>query len=69
VDGRDKPGHDGTDSLMCIACEMGFWGMVEAMSPEAREQFLREQAERFACDAPPEAAPQSVAPGKDERTP
>ena len=59
---------------MCIACEMGFWGMVEAMSPEAREQFLREQvlreqAERFACDAAEQAAPQIVEPGKDERTP
>jgi hypothetical protein len=53
---------------MCIACEMGFWGMVEAMSPEAREQFLREQAERFACDAP-ETAPPTIEPGKDERTP
>ena len=52
---------------MCIACEMGFWGMVEAMSPEARQQFLREQEEamRIACDAP-----QSVQqPGKDERAP
>jgi hypothetical protein len=44
---------------MCIACEMGFWGMVEAMSPQAREQYLREQAERFACDAPPQAEPQT----------
>ncbi len=43
---------------------MGFWGMVEAMSPEAREQFLREQAERFACDAPPEAAPPTIEPGQ-----
>jgi hypothetical protein len=54
---------------MCIACEMGFWGMVEAMSPEAREQFLRDQAERFACDAPPEAALPTNELGKDERTP
>jgi len=54
---------------MCIACEMGFWGMVEAMSPEAREQFLREQAERFACDAAEHAASPTIEPGKDERTP
>jgi len=54
---------------MCIACEMGFWGMVEAMSPEAREQFLREQAERFACDAAEQAASHTIEPGKDERTP
>ena len=46
----------------------GFLGHVEAMSPEAREHFLREQAERFACDAPPRgrAANQSR---KDERAP
>jgi hypothetical protein len=54
---------------MCIACEMGFWGMVEAMAPEAREQFLREQAERFACDAAEQAVPPAIAPSKDERTP
>jgi hypothetical protein len=54
---------------MCIACEMGFWGMVEAMSPEAREQFLREQAERFACDAAEQAVPPAIEPAKDEPTP
>jgi len=53
---------------MCIACEMGFWGMVDALSPEAREQFLREQAQQFACEAPPEAVPPAE-PGKDERAP
>ena len=44
---------------MCIACEMAFFDMVEAMTPEAREKFLREQEEaaRFACDAPPAEAP------------
>jgi hypothetical protein len=52
---------------MCIACEMGFWGMIEAMSPEARAQFLREQEEamRLSCDAPPP----SPAPKEDERAP
>ena len=52
---------------MCIACEMGFWGMVEAMSPEARQQFLREQEEamQMACDAPT----QSPVPKEDERAP
>jgi hypothetical protein len=54
---------------MCIACEMGFWGMVEAMSPEAREQLLREQAERFACDVAEQTVPPTIEPGKDERTP
>jgi hypothetical protein len=53
---------------MCIACEMAFFDMVEAMTPEARERFLREQEEaaRFACDAPPAEAPQ---PAEDERKP
>ena len=41
---------------MCIACEMGFWDMVEALSPEVRERILREEAERRAapisCDTP-----------------
>jgi hypothetical protein len=43
---------------MCIACEMGFWDMVEALPPETREQVLREEIARrdavFACDAPQE---------------
>jgi len=41
---------------MCIACEMGFWDMVEALPPETREQMLRDEIVRrdaaFACDAP-----------------
>ena len=49
---------------MCIACEMGFWDMVEALPPEARERILREEAARvnapFACE--PEDAPASPAP-------
>ena len=53
---------------MCIACEMAFFDMVEAMTPEAREKFLRDQEEaaRFACDAPPAEARQ---PAEDERKP
>ena len=52
---------------MCIACEMGFLNMLEAMSPEAREQFLREHEEamKLSCEAPP----QSPAPTEDERAP
>jgi hypothetical protein len=49
---------------MCIACEMGFWDMVDALPPETRERVLREEAARlnapFACDEP-EATP---APGE-----
>jgi len=41
---------------MCIACEMGFWDMVEALSPEMRERILHEEAARraapIACDVP-----------------
>ncbi len=36
---------------MCIACEMGFYDMLEALPPETRERILREEAARFACDA------------------
>ena len=43
---------------MCMACEMGFWSMIDALPPEVRERILREQEEaaRFACDAPAQAA-------------
>jgi hypothetical protein len=39
---------------MCIACELGFWSMLDALPPEARERVLREQekAAGFACEAP-----------------
>ena len=36
---------------MCIACELSFWTMIDALPPEDRERILREQAARFACDA------------------
>jgi hypothetical protein len=53
---------------MCIACEMSFWNMLDALPPETRERILREQAEaaRFACEPPP--AP-DVQPAEDERKP
>lgn len=55
---------------MCIACEIGFWDMLDALPPEARERILREQAERFACDVPEAVAPVSAAPpAEDERKP
>jgi hypothetical protein len=50
---------------MCIACEMGFWDMMDALPPEERERILREEAARFACEAPEEPAP----PFKDESQP
>ena len=42
---------------MCIACELGFWSMIDALPEEARERILRDQRERaeaarFGCDAP-----------------
>jgi hypothetical protein len=49
---------------MCIACELGFWSMVDALPKEARERILREQAARFACEAPggePRPTPQPTA--------
>jgi hypothetical protein len=54
---------------MCIACEMSFWNMIDALPPEAQERILREQAERFACDAPADAAPPAAPPATDERKP
>jgi hypothetical protein len=50
---------------MCIACEMNFWAMIDALPPEDRERILREQAARFACEAG-EGKPQ---PGADDPKP
>ncbi len=51
---------------MCIACELNFWNMIDALPPEEQERVLREQAKRFACDTGDgEAAPQPT----DERKP
>ena len=51
---------------MCIACELSFWTMIDALPEEARERIVREQAERFACDAPPQAEPQPEEPRNRE---
>jgi hypothetical protein len=57
---------------MCIACEMGFWDMIEALPPETRERILREEAARqnapFACDTPADEG-QPAKPATDERQP
>ncbi len=45
---------------MCIACEMGFWDMVEALPPETRERILREEAARFGCDVPESDTPSKL---------
>jgi hypothetical protein len=53
---------------MCIACELGFLNMLEALSPEERARILREheQAARLSCEAPrQDPAP----PAEDERAP
>jgi hypothetical protein len=52
---------------MCIACELGFWSMIDALPDDARERILREQRERdeaarFACEAPEQEAAQDAAP-------
>jgi hypothetical protein len=60
---------------MCMACEMGFWSMIDALPPEVRERILREQEEaaRFACDAPAQEptadTPSTAQPNADERKP
>lgn len=52
---------------MCMACEMNFWSMIDALPPETRERILREQEEaaRIACDAP--LAPDTEAPSSSEK--
>ena len=54
---------------MCIACEIAFMDMLDALSPEERARILRENAEaaKFACETPP-AEPASQ-PAEDERKP
>jgi hypothetical protein len=52
---------------MCIACEIAFMDILNAVSPEERARILRENAERMACDAPPSEPP--AEPSKDERKP
>jgi hypothetical protein len=54
---------------MCIACELGFWSMIDALPPEARERILREQEARFACEAPPAAVEPAEAKEAGERKP
>jgi hypothetical protein len=57
---------------MCIACEMNFWAMIDALPLEARERILREQDERarFACDAPDDESLRPATPqNADERKP
>jgi hypothetical protein len=52
---------------MCIACELNFWNMIDALPPEEQERILRQQAARFACDTGGgEPVPQ---PAADERKP
>ena len=52
---------------MCIACELNFWAMIDALPDDARERILRDRVAQFACEAqPPADAPQ---PAGDERAP
>ncbi len=52
---------------MCIACELSFWNMIDALPPEQQERVLREQAARFACDAPEPKPPSDAPPTAGER--
>ena len=53
--------------MMCIACELSFWNMIDALPPEDQERILREQAKRFACDTG-EGEPAPL-PAVDDRKP
>ena len=53
---------------MCIACELSFWNMIDALPPEEQERVLREQAARFACETPAAEPTRPAAPPiPDER--
>ena len=52
---------------MCIACEMAFLDMFEALPPEERERILREEAARFTCEAEPQ--PPAVQSAEEEPKP
>ena len=52
---------------MCVACEMNFWSMIDALPPEDREWILRGQAARFKCEA--SETPPAAQPVVDERKP
>jgi hypothetical protein len=52
---------------MCIACEMAFMDMLDALAPEERARILREQAERFACEPAADETPAQNL--EDERKP
>jgi hypothetical protein len=56
---------------MCIACEIAFMDVLDAVSPEERERILREQAQsqRFSCEAPANEPPQQQPINADERKP
>ncbi len=59
---------------MCIACELGFWAMIDALPPESRERYLRKLGEqdaaaRFACDEPAQTPEPAAKPPEDERAP
>ncbi len=49
---------------MCIACEMSFWNMIDALPPEApRADPCASTAARFACDAPADEPPPAAPAG------
>ena len=50
---------------MCIACEMSFWDMIDALAPEERERILRAEAARFGCDVPETELPAAETTGQN----
>ena len=54
---------------MCIACELSFWNMIDALPPEDQERILRAQAARFACEAGESEPPSAPQTNADERKP
>jgi len=56
---------------MCIACELGYWIMVDALEAEraAKSDLAGGGNSDFACDAPAELAGHANETVTDERTP
>ena len=54
---------------MCIACELNFWAMIDALPEADRERILRQQAARFECETPEGEPPPAPQPAADGRKP
>jgi hypothetical protein len=56
---------------MCIACELGYWMVIDALEAEraAKGDVARAGESDFVCETPTEPLPHSNETITDERTP